>query len=121
MSIGGDDVAYPYSVLQKRGVIEDVVGGTPIAVFYQAGTASALGGSSIPDSPDGGATGVFKSRLDDRQLTSRASGSRFVDAETRSSWDLLGRAVSGPLAGNRLEAVVHCDHSASASRVRSRP
>jgi hypothetical protein len=110
VSIGGDDVAYPYSVLQKRGVVPDAVGGTPIAVFYQAGTASALGGSSIPDSPDGGATGVFKSRLGDHQLTFRASGNRFVDAETGSSWDLLGRAVSGPLAGSHLEAVVHGDH-----------
>jgi hypothetical protein len=110
VSVGGDDVAYPYSVLQKRGVVQDTVGGTPIAVFYQSGTASALGGSSIPDSPDGGATGVFKVRLADRQLTFRAAGNRFVDAETGSSWDLLGRAVSGPLAGGHLEAVIHGDH-----------
>jgi hypothetical protein len=110
VSIGGEDVAYPYSILQKRGVIADSVGGSSIAVFYLSGTASALGGSSIPDSPDGGATGVFKPRLGDRKLKFRASGNRFIDIETGSTWDLLGRAVSGPLAGGRLEAVVHGDH-----------
>ena len=110
VSIGGDDVAYPYAILQQRGAITDTVGGTAIAVFYQAGTASALGGSSIPDSPDAGATGVFKPRVADRVLSFRASGSRFVDAETGSSWNLLGRAVSGPLAGEHLEAIVHGDH-----------
>jgi len=110
VSIGSDDVAYPYTILQRRGVVQDTVGGTAIAVFYQAGTASALGGSSIPDSPDGGATGVFKSLLGDRLLSFHASGNRFIDAETGSSWDLLGRAVSGPLAGEHLEAIVHGDH-----------
>ena len=30
--------------------------------------------------------------------------------ETRTEWDLLGRAVSGSLAGNKLTPVVAVDH-----------
>jgi hypothetical protein len=33
----------------------------------------------------------------------------FSDHETRSRWNVLGRAVSGPLAGRSLTAVTHVD------------
>jgi len=108
--LGGDQVAYPYSLLRRKGAVTDSVGGVEVAVFYQPGTASALGGASIPDSPDGGATGVFKARLGERSLTFRSEAKAFVDDQTGSRWDLLGRALSGPLAGSRLEPVVHGDH-----------
>ena len=32
-----------------------------------------------------------------------------VDAETGSGWDILGRAVTGPLTGTALEQVPHLD------------
>jgi hypothetical protein len=32
-----------------------------------------------------------------------------VDSETGSRWNILGRAVSGPLAGRRLDPIVHGD------------
>ena len=75
-----------------------------------SGTTSALNGASIPDSVDGGATGIFSSGFGNRQLTFRAGGTRFVDSETGSRWDLLGRAVSGPLLGGQLETLVHGDY-----------
>lgn len=108
--LGGDQVAYPYSLLRRKGAVMDSVGGVEVAVFYQPGSASALGGASIPDSPDGGATGVFKARLGERSLTFRSEAKAFVDDQTGSRWDLLGRALSGPLAGSRLSPVVHGDH-----------
>ena len=79
-------------------------------IFYKAGTNSALNGPSIPDSEDVGASGVFRPSLGNRPLTFRATGGRFVDAETGSGWDLLGRAVSGPLLGGQLEAIAHGDY-----------
>jgi len=108
--LGGDQVAYPYSLLRRKGAVMDSVGGVEVAVFYQPGSASALGGASIPDSPDGGATGVFKAALGERSLTFRSEAKAFVDDQTGSRWDLLGRALSGPLAGSRLSPVVHGDH-----------
>ena len=33
----------------------------------------------------------------------------FVDAETGSTWNVLGQATDGPLVGAELEAVAHVD------------
>ena len=43
-----------------------------------------------------------------------ASGDEFTDAETGSTWNVLGRAVEGPLAGAQLKPVVHGDYFAFA-------
>ena len=109
VSLGGDDVAYPYTLLKQRRVVHDTVGGTPIVVLYRPGTSSALDSGSLADGFDLGASGVFSSQLDSRQLTFKADGSDFVDSETGSHWSLLGRAVSGALAGRQLDSVVHGD------------
>ena len=37
------------------------------------------------------------------------AGEEFVDAETRSRWDVTGRALSGPLRGTQLEQLHHLD------------
>jgi hypothetical protein len=110
VSLRGEDVAYPYSVLAKRRVIMDTVGGLPIAVFFQPGTVSALNADSIPDSRDVGATGVFVPELDGRRLNFTFSSGAIVDAETGSTWNVLGRATSGPNEGRHLEPVLHADH-----------
>jgi hypothetical protein len=33
-----------------------------------------------------------------------------VDEETGSSWNVLGQAIDGPLAGKSLTPIVHGDH-----------
>ena len=63
---------------------------------------------------DAGATGVFVPQADGRPLTLSAVGDQFVDAETGSTWNVLGKAVAGPLAGTQLESVVHGDYFAFA-------
>ena len=110
VSLGGEDVAYPYSVLQKRRVVTDKVGGEPIVVFYQPGTVSALNAGSIPGSRDVGATGVFRTELDGRHLSFTSTNGAIVDSETGSRWSVLGRATSGPLLGRQLDPVLHADH-----------
>jgi hypothetical protein len=37
-------------------------------------------------------------------------GSRILDDQTGSEWNILGQAVSGELAGTRLEEVVSINH-----------
>jgi hypothetical protein len=107
--IGDASRAYPFSALDRHRVVHDTVGGQPIVVFYQLGTLSALDEGEIARSRTIGATGVFSPRLGDRQLTFEAVPNGFRDRQTGSRWDLLGRAVSGPLAGQRLPAVAHVD------------
>jgi hypothetical protein len=112
VAIGGDDdpVAYPLSLLQDERVVHDEVAGEAVAVWWTPGTASALDGRDIDASADVGATGVFHPVVDGRPLTFQPAGDdRFTDAETASSWTVLGRAVDGPLAGTQLDRIPHDD------------
>ncbi|MDP7105413.1 MAG: DUF3179 domain-containing (seleno)protein, partial [SAR202 cluster bacterium] len=70
-------------------------------------TLSALDKSSIADSRDVGATGVFDTHVDGKKLAFRVEGDRFVDEETGSTWNILGQAVDGPLKGQQLTPIVH--------------
>ncbi|MBI4301706.1 MAG: DUF3179 domain-containing protein [Chloroflexi bacterium] len=110
VSIDGTDVAYPFSLLTKKTVINDRVGETPLVVFYVRGTASALDTEEIARSQDIGATGVFSPIADGRKLTFRAEEGRIIDKETGSEWSVLGRAVKGPLMGKKLEPILHGNH-----------
>ena len=110
VDINGETVAYPFSALERRSAIEDTVGGTPIVVFFQPGTVSALNAPSIEDSRDVGASGVFRPRAAGRALTFRTEDGAIFDNETGSTWSVLGRAVDGALEGVALEPVVHGDH-----------
>ncbi|MEE8062463.1 MAG: DUF3179 domain-containing protein [Gemmatimonadales bacterium] len=104
-------VAYPTSALAERAVINDEFVGRPIVVFWAPGTASALDDASIADGRDVGATGVFQRRVKDRILEFEPAGvGVFRDRQTGSTWNIMGRAVTGPLAGVRLEAVQHGNH-----------
>lgn len=106
----GVDVAYPYAVLEEVRVVNDSPGNEDLVVLFTPGTASALGARIIAQAEDVGATGVFSPIHDGRKLTFRFDGEQIVDEETGSSWNVLGLATAGPLAGSRLEAIVHGDH-----------
>ena len=110
VEINGDAVAFPYSVLAEERVVQYEVGGEEVVVFFEFGTTSALGRRSIRNAEDVGATGVFHPMLDGRQLTFALDGDAFTDEGTDSTWNVLGRAVSGPLAGRQLERVQAQDH-----------
>ncbi|MGH7525625.1 MAG: DUF3179 domain-containing (seleno)protein, partial [Gemmatimonadales bacterium] len=111
MSLGGEDVAYAFTVLRERPAIDDEVGDVPIAVFWNPGTASALDRRQISEGRDVGATGVFDQRLDGHLLSFDPLGDgRFRDRVTRSEFDVLGRAIAGPLRGTRLQPVPHGNH-----------
>jgi hypothetical protein len=110
VSLGEVDVAYPYGVLSQEGVIHDRQGGRDLVVFHAFGTSSALGHGFIAQGADIGATGVFDPRLGDQKLTFIRQGEEILDLETGSSWDILGRAFSGPLTGEQLTPIVHGDH-----------
>lgn len=114
ITLEGQDKAYPYRVLAEQRVLYDTVGTQTVVVLYNAGTASALDESRIAASRDVGATGVFLPQLDGRAVTLVARGDAFIDRETQSTWNILGKAMAGPLAGHQLSPVVHGDHFAFA-------
>lgn len=110
VSLGGEDAAYPFSALEKAGVVHDVVGGIPVVIFFQKGMASALDVSDIASGRDIGAAGVFSPRLDGRRLTFRLREGALTDDQTKSTWTILGEATAGPMRGRRLDPVVHGNH-----------
>jgi uncharacterized protein DUF3179 len=107
VSIGSDNVAYPFRVLEKIGVVNDRVGAQPIAVFYERGVTSALDQGSIPESRDVGTAGVFERTVNGRVLAFQVRGNRITDAETGTTWTILGTGAHGPLAGTHLVPVLH--------------
>ena len=110
VTIDGQDLAFPFSVLEREGVVNYTLAETRLAVFFKPGAQSALDGAYIDQSKEVGATAVFRARAGDRDLTFRAEGGGFVDNETNSVWDLRGQAISGELTGTMLPPVVHANH-----------
>lgn len=103
-------VAVRFDELAENPVIPITEGGRNLVVFYEQGLASPLDRFDIVAGRDVGQSGVFvPAAADGTALTFSRSGEEFVDEETGSGWNILGTAVSGPLAGEQLAAVPHTD------------
>lgn len=103
--------AYPFATLTKHGVVNDELAGTPVVIFFKRGVSSALDTARIDQGRDVGSTVVFDRRLDNQVLTFAAlENGTFQDAETGSTWNFIGEALDGPLAGKQLTRVVAFDH-----------
>ena len=110
VELGEDTIAYPYSVLAEVGVVNDTVDGTDLVVFWQPGVASALDKAVISSGDDVGAVDVFSRELNGETLSFSFEDGKIVDEQTGSQWDVLGRAISGELAGEELEPLVAINH-----------
>lgn len=105
VSLNGEDAAYPFNVLAEQKVVEDTVGGEPIVVFHQPGAVSPFSATDI------GAAGVFAPTLDGKTLKFSVNDKGEIrDTETQSKWNVLGRAVAGPLAGKQLQSIINGNH-----------
>ncbi|MGH2944968.1 MAG: DUF3179 domain-containing (seleno)protein [Solirubrobacteraceae bacterium] len=85
VAAGGDSRAYPVERIGTAAV-NDELSGVPVVVFVRRGA----------DAP-------FRASARGRRLTFELRDGRFVDRQTRTTWDLAGRAVAGPLQGVTLE------------------
>lgn len=101
--------AYPFDVAQDQGVINDAIGDTPVVIFTGGETADALDDQVIGISEAIGSALALDPVVDGETLTF-ATGDEpatFNDEQTGSTWNILGLATDGPLAGTQLDAVVH--------------
>ena len=106
----GDSLVIPHDRLLDERVVVTEVDGVNIVAFLTPGTASGLEAGTVAGGRDVGAVGVYDPTVDGRSLTFEpVEGAGFTDVETGSTWDILGRAVEGPLAGSRLEPIEHLD------------
>lgn len=94
LALNGDVRAYPINILSRHEIVNDVVGGEPVAITWCPLCYSAL---------------VFSRRVNGRELTFGVSGKLYennlimYDHQTESLWSqLLGQAVAGSLRGARL-------------------
>jgi hypothetical protein len=106
----GEAGAFQLDLLMESEVLSGRVGDLPVVVFWKAGTASALDSSSIANGRDVGATRVFISKFDSQELSFTPLGDGlFQDEETGTTWNFLGEALDGALAGSFLTPLPHHD------------
>ncbi len=98
VTINGKDVAYPLPILQKQRLILDSASNdsntTPFFI--------ALG-------DDNKSVRAFERAIDGRALEfhvkPESTPIQLIDAETLTTWDFTGKALSGPLAGKQLKKI----------------
>jgi len=106
---GSTSVAVVRASLVGKDPVEVTLGSRNVVVWHQPGQASALDADTVADGVDIGTVGVFLPVLDGERLHFDADSAGFVDRETGSSWNVLGRATAGPLRGAELEPYQHLD------------
>ncbi len=105
-----DPVALPLALLAAERVVHVDVADEPVVVLAAAGLRSALDAEDLAEGRRIAATGAFRPEAGGRVLRLSPSGpQQFTDAQTGSTWTLEGRAVAGPLKGERLEPAGHVD------------
>jgi hypothetical protein len=107
----GAAVAVLLEGLAEQRVVEVQVGGEPRVVLWAPGQTSALDTGQIDQGRDVGQTAAFIPEIDGTRVSLQAAeqDGRFVDTHTGSVFDLRGRALDGPLAGQALTPVTHDD------------
>ncbi len=98
LAINGKAIAYPLPDLEKQRLILDSIGdargATPLFIV--------LG-------DDNKSVRAFERTVDGRTLEffvkAETSPIQLTDAETATTWDFTGKAVSGPLAGKQLKKI----------------
>ena len=104
-------VVFPFSRLRREAPVNAHVSGRPIAVFFDPTVTSPPDETVVWEGRRVGAAAVFERTVGERMLDflPAARAGSFRDRQTRSVWDMSGRAVAGPLAGTELEQVPHDD------------
>jgi thiol-disulfide isomerase/thioredoxin len=110
VELNGDAVAYPYDVMQDQKVVNDTVGGEPIVLFWQAGTASALDANRVAEGEDVGTVVAFKRTLGGEVVTFEVQDGEIVEPESGTTWDVFGQATSDNDGPQELEPVVGINH-----------
>jgi hypothetical protein len=98
----GQGIAFPFGALRDAAADSD---GLWVADYDLAGGGAGPGGTDpmvvLWDEAAGTAI-AFRPGTPTRDLTLQVVNGAFVDAETGSEWTIDGRAISGPLQGQKL-------------------
>ncbi len=114
ISLGNNHKLYPFQVFKKSPVINDTINQIQVVVFSKAGTLSVLDRNQISNSRIIPSATAWNRKLDDQTLSFEHRDGKIIDTQTQSQWNLLGTAVSGPLAGQQLTSIPSGVHFAFA-------
>lgn len=102
--------AYPYSITERKNVINDIVNGEPVLILHLIGAVSALDSREINKSRNVGSTGAFGRIVDGKTLTFKYKNLKVTDEQTNSVWNITGKAIEGKLKGKQLKILRHGDY-----------
>jgi hypothetical protein len=90
--VGDQAAAYPFTTVEKQSPILDILGGRNIVIIL---------------AEDGESVRAFDREIDGQVLEFfvKPDTKEIVDAETGSTWDFTGAAISGELAGKHLTKI----------------
>ena len=95
LALNGRATAYPLPALERQRLVLDSVGATPLFIVLGDDNKSVRAFERTVD----GRTLEFFVKADTTPI-------QFTDAETMTTWDFTGLAVSGPLAGKQLKKIL---------------
>ena len=96
---------YPLPLLKKQPIINDSFNGLPLVVFSRKGMFSAVDEQWIDDSRRILAAVAYDRRYKNKVLKFKFVQGKIIDEETETEWNILGRAIAGPLKGVKLKSV----------------
>ena len=107
VEVGTSQKVYPFSRLAKSQVINDTLGNIPIVVFFQAEVASPVDNANFNKSRNVGAAAAFKRSFKGKKLVfkkiANKQGKSWIDSQTNSHWNFLGKATKGSLNRTQLQ------------------
>lgn len=103
----GEAIAWALDAISggEAAVTTGEIGGESLVIFWKTGQSSALETGTVDTGRDVGTVGVFSPIVDGDTLTFTAVGDDYVDDVTGTTWNVLGDAIEGPLAGRSLEPI----------------
>ncbi|RMG69712.1 MAG: DUF3179 domain-containing protein [Chloroflexi bacterium] len=109
--IGDVAKAYPFSVLEELGVINDTINEQELVAFWQPGATSALDAADIDSSRDVGMAALYERVVEEQTLTFIIDEEGNIrDEQTNSIWNIFGTAIDGELAGTQLRQIIAAPH-----------
>lgn len=103
-------IAYAFDTLSNERVVNDVLGETAIVVFWKPGVFTAVSYNTRRATNDIGQAALYGRTVDGRTLTFIHDGSRVVDEQTGSEWNIFGEAIAGELIGTQLPEYTFFSH-----------
>jgi hypothetical protein len=111
IDLGTGPMAYHFAFLQQNPIVNDVIGDTPVVIFFDNKTESAFKSSILHgDYSTVGSSTTFNRELKGQLLTFEAIDGEIRDVETGTTWTRFGKGIAGELSGHELLPIIHGDY-----------